>query len=404
MAPATTDSSRLGARRIRAEERRRQLAQEAARRFHRFGFHQVSLADVANAVGVTAPAVYRHFRNKNALLAAAIDNSLDVVDTAFDQVRDDSMHALLFSLAGAALDRRDLWVLLQREMRHLDGEERAPVKARFDAFVARFSARMRSARPDLDNAQSALLVTAVLGALSSPSVSRVQLPREEYQQVLVAAAAAVAGARLPETGPAAILVLDADRRDVAPSRGEELLETAIRLFHEHGYGAVSLDDIATAAGSTGPSIYYHFATKSDLLVTAFTRAAHRFTIDQEGRSNTALDDLVRGYIEVSIEQRHLIGVYVTEAINLPPQYRRRIGAELSANVDQWSNALALRRPDLNEQSRLVLVHAARGVVNDVARVGQLHVRPRIGVELEALLGAVLGADLGFPMAVRQPSR
>ena len=109
--------------RLPADERRRQLAEEAAGRFNRYGFHQVSLAEVASAVGLTAPAVYRHFRNKNALLAGAIESGLDVVDAAFDAAGP-GLDDLTYALAGAALDRRDLWVLLQREMRHLDGDER----------------------------------------------------------------------------------------------------------------------------------------------------------------------------------------------------------------------------------------------------------------------------------------
>ncbi|MEV4383107.1 TetR family transcriptional regulator [Streptosporangium sp. NPDC049644] len=393
MKRTTRDDRRPGTRRLGTEQRRRQLADEAARRFHRYGFHQVSLASVAGAVGVTAPAVYRHFRNKNALLAGAIDNALDVVDAALADARDGSLEALFLNLAGAALERRDLWILLQREMRHLDGDERATVKNRFDAFVTRFSDRVREVRPDLDDEQITLLVTAILGTLSSPSANWVRLSREVYRWVLSATAVAAALTRFPPPAPDTLPPLVPDRGEAPGSRSEELLETAIRLFDEHGYAAVSLDDIGTAIGLTGPSIYYHFATKSELLVTAFTRAAHRLVVDQAENGGAALDDLVRGYIEVGVRQRHLFGVYVTEAINLPPEDRHRISAELSVNVEQWSNALRLRRPELDEAESLVLVHAARGIVNDVVRVGHLHARPQIRAELEALLGAVLDASV-----------
>ena len=53
-------------------QRRAQLATAAAGQFHRLGFHQVSTADVAAAVGLTAPAIYRHYKSKEDLLVAAI--------------------------------------------------------------------------------------------------------------------------------------------------------------------------------------------------------------------------------------------------------------------------------------------------------------------------------------------
>src|SRR6266571_9069031 len=117
--------------RLAADERRSQLARVAARHFHRLGYHQVSLADVASSVGLTAPAIYRHFENKQGLLAAAITSGLDVVEAAFDAAADAPLDVLLVSLAGVAVDRRDLWMLLQREMRHLDPSRRALVEARF---------------------------------------------------------------------------------------------------------------------------------------------------------------------------------------------------------------------------------------------------------------------------------
>ncbi|MEU1476356.1 TetR family transcriptional regulator [Streptomyces sp. NPDC005760] len=392
MARATTRSGQR-APRLGAEERRRQLAETAARRFYRYGFHAVALADVATEVGVTAPAVYRHFRNKNALLAGAIDSGLDVADAALDGAGQ-SLDDTLFRLAGAALDRRDLWVLLQREKRHLGGEERAAIDARFARFILRFSEQLRRARPDVDLGQSKLLVTAALATLASASVSGVHLPRTEHQRVLAAAAIAAAHTRLPtgEDGQAGLPAKPRRPQD-ARSRAEELLETAIELFHEHGYTGVSLDDIGAAVGLSGPSIYYHFETKSEILVTAFAQAAHGLAAHEgDGGAGVPLGDLVRDYIRAGVQQRHLFGVYVTEAINLPREAADRIGAELDANVEEWTAALRRLRADLSAGEDRALVYAARGVVNDVVRVGDLHGRRQIESELGALLRAVLEAD------------
>lgn len=49
--------------------RREQILTVAAELFARHGFHGVSIADLGAAVGVSGPALYRHFPGKEALLA-----------------------------------------------------------------------------------------------------------------------------------------------------------------------------------------------------------------------------------------------------------------------------------------------------------------------------------------------
>lgn len=49
--------------------RREQILSEAARLFARHGFHGVSIDGIGAAVGVSGPALYRHFPSKEGLLA-----------------------------------------------------------------------------------------------------------------------------------------------------------------------------------------------------------------------------------------------------------------------------------------------------------------------------------------------
>ena len=49
--------------------RREQILAVAAQLFAKHGFHGVSIADLGAAVGVSGPALYRHFEGKEALLA-----------------------------------------------------------------------------------------------------------------------------------------------------------------------------------------------------------------------------------------------------------------------------------------------------------------------------------------------
>src|SRR6478672_4600303 len=49
--------------------RQEQILREAARMFAEYGYHGVSTEDLGAAVGISGPAVYRHFASKDALLA-----------------------------------------------------------------------------------------------------------------------------------------------------------------------------------------------------------------------------------------------------------------------------------------------------------------------------------------------
>lgn len=51
----------------------------------------------------------------------------------------------------------------------------------------------------------------------------------------------------------------------ATSTRDRIVETALRLFSERGTVAVSVREVADAAGVTVPGLYYHFASKADLI-------------------------------------------------------------------------------------------------------------------------------------------
>jgi AcrR family transcriptional regulator len=56
------------------------------------------------------------------------------------------------------------------------------------------------------------------------------------------------------------------RHTTRPSKRQLIIETAERLFAEHGYDATSTARIATEAGVPSGLVFYHFATKLDLLL------------------------------------------------------------------------------------------------------------------------------------------
>src|SRR5215510_5181709 len=52
-----------------------------------------------------------------------------------------------------------------------------------------------------------------------------------------------------------------------PEKFEAILEAAGQLFREHGYGAVSMDQIAREAGVSKATVYAHFESKDRLFAS-----------------------------------------------------------------------------------------------------------------------------------------
>jgi AcrR family transcriptional regulator len=59
---------------------------------------------------------------------------------------------------------------------------------------------------------------------------------------------------------------------LTPATRDRIVETALRLFSEKGTSAVSMRELADAAGVTVPGVYYHFASKADLIQAVYHAA------------------------------------------------------------------------------------------------------------------------------------
>ena len=74
--------------------------------------------------------------------------------------------------------------------------------------------------------------------------------------------------------------------DKASATRDRILETAYRLFYQQGFSRVSVDAIASAAGVTKRTVYYHFTSK-DEIAGEVLKAQHRHLIEE---FNGWLDD------------------------------------------------------------------------------------------------------------------
>ena len=56
-----------------------------------------------------------------------------------------------------------------------------------------------------------------------------------------------------------------------PSRRDDLVDAAMRVFYRHGFHATSLDDIQRESGISRMTLYNHFKSKDELIVAAMRR-------------------------------------------------------------------------------------------------------------------------------------
>ncbi|UOZ09130.1 TetR/AcrR family transcriptional regulator [Amycolatopsis sp. WQ 127309] len=353
------------ARGTRPRNRRALIVAAAAELFVRRGYPHVAMGDIADAVAIGPSALYRHFRGKQELLAAVVEDALTAL--AVTDFAD---------LAAGALDRRDVGILWQRESRHLEPAERHRVGEPLRRLAGQLTGQLRDRRRELTADQAGLLAWSVLAVLVSVSFQRVDLPRPAYDELMTSLAGAVATVRLPDLGERA------PERVVEPAnRRELLLTTATRLFAERGFHSVSIEEVGAAAGITGPSVYHHFESKAELLMTALRTGADALG---DGLRTASLPALLRSYAGYSLAHHDVVDLLITEVGLLPEPERHELRRTQREYVEAWVRLLGDIHPDLAR----VRVQAALTVVNDVART--LHLRTLPGVE-DAL--CVIGSAL-----------
>ncbi|MFJ2576057.1 TetR/AcrR family transcriptional regulator [Kitasatospora aureofaciens] len=377
--------------------RRAQILAVAADRFHRSGYHQVSMTEVAAGVGITAPALYRHFRGKPELLDRAVRLGLDALADGLRAA--DSTDALGEALAAVAVGHRPLGTLVQRDARLLPPARRAALRRELRADAALMVAVLRAERPELSCEDVELLCWSALSACAGLSYQSAAPQPRRAEAVLREVVAAVLAVSLDGTG--AGTVAGPQPRVAVPgprpqARREELLAAAVRLFHERGFDNVSTDQLGAAVGISGPSVYRHFDSKAQLLAASLVRSRERLWHEVDGAISAAPDPdaaLAAGlaaYVGFARRNGDYLGAMLSETERLAPP-DRRVAVDFRRDfLRTWVGLLRRVRPEYDAVEARIRVHALFAVVNDGVRNRPHSARPDLGDCLLRLARAVLG--------------
>lgn len=141
------------------------------------------------------------------------------------------------------------------------------------------------------------------------------------------------------------LTKPASRTSAVPRSDNRLplvLDAAARLFREKGYGSTSMRDIAGVAGMLPGSLYYHFASKEELLVAVYAEGVRRIkhavsaALARDGEPWTRLELACGAHLEALLEDSD----YAQVVTRVRPDDAPEVALQLIALRDDYERTFA----------------------------------------------------------------
>ncbi|HWD06078.1 MAG TPA: TetR family transcriptional regulator [Amycolatopsis sp.] len=359
--------------------RRAELLAAAARLFRERGYGGVSVADIAEQVGITAGAVYKHFPDKRALLAEPIREMVltwrnrEVLAIAEGGRPEEVLRRLATSVVGVVLERPDVVRLWHQEAHYLTSEVREELVAVRVEGVGLWLRVLVDARPELTAGQAEFRIRAALGLLNSVPALPARRLTDHAATLETVLLATLLAPEPPATLPE-IRVVDRESGAAAENtRGRAILDEAARLFRERGYHAVGIDDIAAGVGIAGPSIYSHFPSKAAVLTAVVGEIADELSwggalaMASGGTPHEVLALLVTTHVRTALAKSDLIAVWMTEEHHVPPDLGEAVRRDRQRYLDYWVGAVLAVNPGVERAAAQTASLAVMELIDAVAR-------------------------------------
>jgi AcrR family transcriptional regulator len=183
------------AEQVQPRTRREQILAAAAELFARHGFHGVGINDIGAAVGVSGPALYRHFRSKDAVLGEMLTSISELLlGGAQQRVQAETtpggaIRALIRWQVDFALGNPALITVQERDLGNLADADRQRVRTLQRRYVEVWVDTLRQARPQVGEPAARAAAHAVFGLINSTPHSA-HLDRTQMSDLLAGMATA----------------------------------------------------------------------------------------------------------------------------------------------------------------------------------------------------------------------
>lgn len=367
----------------RPKDRKNQIVVHARELFVEHGFPNVSMVAIADSVGIRASALYRHFNNKNDLLAAVFKDSFAYLADPISSITLDDFVDLGVGLVNRYPFVGILWF---REIRYLPAELQMQLRARFREWTLSLLPLIRQVSPGLDRGQEELLMWTFISILASLYSRAGRVPKKTRVRVVRSTIAVVAEVPLIRSGER----LPAEPRRYPQSRRERLLQAAVEQFGSLGYSESSLASIGTAADVSGPNLYSYFESKSDLLQAVLDRGNHAawFTLDNALTVSNTVEEALSRLVQAQLA---FSPVWTRWAIE--PEYGNekleRLRDSQREYTNEWVALLCAADPDLSLSEARVRVGIAMAVLNDLSQTPRVCRRDSFLENVQAIARAAL---------------
>ncbi|MFF3326174.1 TetR/AcrR family transcriptional regulator [Streptomyces sp. NPDC002889] len=165
-------------------------------------------------------------------------------------------------------------------------------------------------------------------------------------------------------------------RTSAPTRREQILREAARLFAERGFHGVGVDEIGAAVGISGPGLYRHFAGKDAMLAELLVGISERLLSGGRLRVEEAATDpeavlasLIDGHIDFALDDRPLITLHDRELDRLRDSDRKLVRQLQRQYVELWVTVVGDLHPEVPQSEARAAVHAVFGLLNSTPHLG-----------------------------------
>jgi AcrR family transcriptional regulator len=188
------------------------------------------------------------------------------------------------------------------------------------------------------------------------------------------------------------------------TRRTEILRTAARIFHDRGFDATSVSDIARSLDMTKAGLYHYFPSKEALLFEIMTFGSERVYEEVMVPAHAIADPeerlwkIVVRHAQISTRAHGAVAQLIDEARALPPVARKRIKQFNRAYFDLIRGTLR----ELDAQGRLRDVDPTVAAFSVIGMILWLPRWFRQGGRLNSEQAAIEIANLAVAGVVRQP--
>lgn len=173
--------------------RREEILAAAAELFARHGFHGVGIDDIGAAVGISGPALYRHFSSKDAILGemlVSISKSLlegGSGRVAAAETSSDALNELVSFHTDFAMANPALITVQERDLANLRDTDRREVRGLQRRYVEVWVQVIQAAYPGVSEERARACAHAVFGLINSTPHNR-YLAKDQLAELLGALA------------------------------------------------------------------------------------------------------------------------------------------------------------------------------------------------------------------------